>query len=161
MENEKADVVIGSKRHPKSIVNYPNNRRFLSGAYQGFVKSMFGLSITDSQAGLKLFKREVLDDVFPRVLVKKYAFDIELLVNAYNCNYKIIEAPVEMDFISAVGRSDVNLKAVGRMFVDTCAIFYRLNILRSYDNGHKDIVDKDLVIKESKDELPYEKEVTS
>ena len=136
MENENADVVIGSKRHPQSNVNYPMKRRLLSGAYQGFIRTMFGLSIMDSQVGLKLFKREVLRDVFPQILVKEYAFDVELLVNAHNCGYKIVEAPIEMDFINSVG-SDVDIRAVARMFVDSCAIFYRTNILHYYDNGHK------------------------
>ena len=111
----------------------------LSVAYQWFVKTMFDMSITDSQVGLKVFKREVLDEVFPKVLVKKYAFDIELLVNAHHCGYKIIEAPIEMDFLNAVG-SYVDIRAVARMFLDTCAIFYRLNILHYYDNGHSKAV---------------------
>jgi glycosyltransferase involved in cell wall biosynthesis len=135
MKMENADIVIGSKRHPRSNVNYPASRKMLSVAYQWVVKRMFDLSITDSQVGLKLFRREVLDEIFPKVLVKKYAFDIELLVNAHHCGYKIIEAPIEMDFLNAVG-SDVDIRAVSRMFLDTCAIFYRLNVLHYYDNGN-------------------------
>jgi glycosyltransferase involved in cell wall biosynthesis len=133
MKMEDADIVIGSKRHPDSVVYCPKGRRMLSTAYQFFVKSIFDMSITDSQAGIKLFKREVLEEIFPKVLVKKYAFDIELLVNAHHCGYKIIEAPIEMD-IKKIG-SDVDMRAVARMFLDTCAIFYRLNILHYYDNG--------------------------
>lgn len=135
MEKENADVVIGSKRHPSSAVSYPMKRKILSGAYQGFIRTMFGMTIKDSQVGIKLFKREVLEDVFPRVIVKKYAFDIELLVNAYHCDYRIVEAPVEMDFMNTIG-SDVDMKAIARMFLDTCGIFYRLNILNYYDNNH-------------------------
>lgn len=133
MDKEDADVVIGSKRHPLSVVNYPSNRKIASVIYQGFVKSIFNLSIRDSQVGLKLFKRQVLDDVFHRVVVKKYAFDIELLVNAHHCGYKIIEAPIKMDFLNLVD-SEVDLRAILRMFLDTCAIYYRLNITHYYDD---------------------------
>lgn len=135
MEQENADVVIGSKRHPLSAVNYPTNRKIASMLYQGFIKTIFGLSIKDSQVGLKLYKREVLDKIFHRVVVKKYAFDIELLVNAHHSGYKIVEAPIKMDFMSVIG-SKVNPTAIIKMFIDTCAIFYRLYIVKYYDNDN-------------------------
>ena len=136
MDKENADVVIGSKRHPLSNISYPLHRRILSFGYQSFIKMLFQLSLMDSQVGLKLFKKEVLEKVLPQILVKDYAFDIELLVNAHHCGYKIIEAPIEMDFMNTVG-SDVNLHAISKMFVDTCAIYYRLNILHYYDDNGK------------------------
>jgi len=136
MRDENADVVIGSKRHPGSVVNYPVKRKIFSYFYQRFVKLLFGLSIKDSQVGLKIFKKEVLDDVFHRVLVKRFAFDIELLINAHIQGYNIVEAPVEMDFMTIVG-SDVNLIAVAGMLRDTCAIFYRLHFLHYYDDANE------------------------
>ena len=84
-------------------------------------------------------KREVLERILNRLLVKKYAFDIEFLVNAHHQGYKIVEAPIEMDFINTVG-SSVDFKAILLMFRDTCAVFYRLNILHYYDKAS----DKDL-----------------
>jgi glycosyltransferase involved in cell wall biosynthesis len=144
MKQENADVVIGSKRHPSSNVDCPKHRRLLSYGYQSFVKLLFNLSVNDTQVGLKLFKREVLDDVFPHILVKKFAFDIELLVNASRNGYKIIEAPIEMEFITAGAGSNVDPEAYTRMFVDTCAIFYRKNILRYYDS---DVREQDWTIK--------------
>lgn len=139
MAEKNADVVIGSKRHPLSKVIYPIHRKILSFGYQSFIKILFRLSIMDSQVGIKLFKRKVLDEVFPRILVKDYAFDIELLVNAHRNGYKIVEAPIEMDFQTAGITSEVSPFAYISMFIDTCAIFYRTNILRYYDNGFKDI----------------------
>jgi len=128
----KADVIIGSKRHPGSKINYPSGRRALSALYHGFVSAIFDLDVTDSQVGLKLFKREVLESVLPRLLVKRYAFDLELLINISAQGYTIVEAPIEMDFITTVG-SDVDLYAVGRMLLDTCAVFYRKNVLHYYN----------------------------
>jgi len=54
------------------------------------------------------------------VLVKKYAFDIEILANAYRLGYKIRDAPIEinMNFDSHVIK-----KAIWTMFWDTCAYF--------------------------------------
>jgi glycosyltransferase involved in cell wall biosynthesis len=130
MEKEKADVVVGSKRHPESKVNYPLKRRILSDVYFLIVKVLFNLNVRDTQVGLKLFKREVLRDVMPRILVKRYAFDVEVLANAVRKGYKIVEAPVELNFGFS---SNVNWKEIWKMFVDTLAIAYRMHIRRYYD----------------------------
>jgi len=152
MNKENADVVIGSKRHPSSKVNYPFHRKILSLGYQSFIKILFNLSIKDSQVGIKIYKKEVLDKIFPRILVKDYAFDIELLINAHRNGYKIVEAPIDMDFQSAGVGSDVSPEAYFRMFIDTCAIFYRTNLLHYYDRQHieKEINYPTLIEKENK-----------
>ncbi|RKZ28298.1 glycosyltransferase family 2 protein [bacterium] len=129
MKKTGADIVIGSKRHPESMVNYPFKRVILSMGYQFLNKLLFNLNLTDTQAGLKLFRREVLEEILPKVLVKKYAFDLELLVNANHRNYRIVEAPIKIDFNL---NSHVGLKNILNIFVDTCAIFYRLKILKYY-----------------------------
>ena len=97
METQKVDIVIGSKRHPESIVNYPLKRRILSKCYNLLIRGLFQCNITDTQPGLKLFKRKVLTDEFPRVLVKRYAFDLELLLNALRDGYTIAEVPIELN----------------------------------------------------------------
>jgi len=130
MEREKADVVVCSKRHPESKVNYPLNRRILSDAYFFMVKILFNLNVKDTQVGLKLFKRKVLRDVMPRILVKRYAFDVEVLANAVRRGYKIVEAPVELDFKHG---SNINWREIWRMLVDTLAVAYRMHIRRYYD----------------------------
>jgi len=130
MKKTNADIVIGSKRHPDSRVIYPSQRRFLSKGYQMFTSFFLKLPVSDTQVGMKLLKREVLDRIFPKILVKKWAFDVELLVNAIHHGYKVVEAPVDLNF-QRFG-SAVNLKTIPNMFIDTCAIFYRLRILRYY-----------------------------
>lgn len=133
-----ADIIIASKRHPVSIVRYPWYRRIISLVYQITVRILFGLRIRDSQVGLKLFKRKVLEDIMPRLLVKKFAFDIEMLAVAYWIGYKrIFESPVELDF---TGPSRIKIsnfiRIVLRTLWDTLAVFYRLTILRYYDSSH-------------------------
>ena len=133
MDAEKADAVIGSKRHPASVVNYPLKRRLYSAIYYGLIKLLFGLPVKDTQTGLKVFRRQVLDRVFPRVLVKRFAFDIELLANAHHLGYKIVDAPVTLQFQrGAFGR--IKLRDVRMIITDTLAIFYRMFIIRYYDS---------------------------
>lgn len=131
MEAFDADFVIGSKRHPASKVNYPFLRRVYSKCYQLLVRILFGLNVTDTQTGLKFLKRSVAMDVVPRVLVKQYAFDLEMLVVAWQLGYRrIFEAPVEMEFNT--NGSGINFRAIRNMFRDTFAIFYRARIKHYY-----------------------------
>lgn len=135
-----ADVVIGSKRHPDSKVQYPIYRRILSWGYQRFIHILFGINVSDSQVGMKLFRRKLLEDVLPRLLVKQFAFDIEILAVANHLGYsKIYEAPIDLNFADVTSTITVQkiMRTVFNMMQDTLAVFYRLRILRYYDNANK------------------------
>lgn len=131
MRLDNADVVIGSKMHPNSVVIYPWHRRIISLVYYALVKILFGLPCRDTQTGLKLFKTEVLRKVFPRLLVKKFAFDIELLANAHSLGYKITDAPIAYRPRNRFGW--ITPKAIITTLGDTLTVFFRLRILKYYD----------------------------
>ncbi|MFA5866574.1 MAG: glycosyltransferase [Actinomycetota bacterium] len=134
MDIYASDIVIGSKRHPQSNVHYPLFRRMQSVAYQMLITMLFQINVKDTQAGLKLFRRDVLLKVLPRVLVKAYAFDLEILVVAHRLGYKkVLEAPIE---IKQQFSTTTNLRAAWRVLLDTAAIFYRSRILKYYDRDH-------------------------
>lgn len=134
MDIYQADVVIGSKRHPQSKVHYPLFRRFQSWVYQMLVAILFQINVRDTQTGLKLFKRDVLRQVLPRVVVKAYAFDLELLVVAHKLGYqKVVEAPIE---IRQQFTTTTDVRAAWKVLWDTAAVFYRLRILKYYDQPH-------------------------
>jgi len=133
MKEKDADVVIGSKLHPKSVTNYPTQRKIISLGYYIFLKIFFRLPIKDTQTGIKLFKYNALKNIFPRILVKKFAFDIELLANIHHKGFKIVEAPIQLDYTRPNLWGRIKIKDVINIFVDTLAIFYRLYILRYYD----------------------------
>lgn len=131
LERGGHDIVVGSKRHRESRVQYPLFRRLQSMTYQVLVRALFSLRVRDTQTGLKLFRREVLAEAVPRLAVKRFAFDLELLVVAHHLGYRrIVEAPIELDFQF---ESSVRLRSAFQVLWDTAAIFYRLNILRHYD----------------------------
>lgn len=125
-----AGLVVGSKRHPQSKVSYPFKRRVVSLLAQALVRILFGLNVTDTQVGLKVFKRDVLERIMPLVLVKRYAFDIELLALSCHYGYKIVEAPVSLNLKFSTAAS---LGSIWQCFVDTLAIFYRLRVIKFYD----------------------------
>lgn len=131
MKDTGADIVIGSKRHPDSKVqNYPMKRRFLSWGYNVMCRGLFQIPLTDTQPGFKLFRKEVLDRELPKVMVKKWAFDIEILVNANSDGYKIVEAPIELRFSRQDG-GRIGFKTTSGMFQDTLGVFYRIKMKRT------------------------------
>ena len=130
MESRKADIVIGSKRHPRSRVRYPWHRRLASAVYFGLVRIFIGLPITDTQTGMKLFRRTVLGEALDRMLVKTYAFDLELLAIAYGRGATIVEAPVAIKFGNKFGC--LRPSTVRQMSLDSLAVFYRLRLLNYY-----------------------------
>lgn len=136
MRQSQADVVIGSKQHPLSEVDYPWHRRLISRVFFLLVRILFGLHIHDTQTGIKLFKYRVLRDVFRRLQVRRYAFDLELLVAASRFDYQIAEAPVAISFRRGKwGR--IGLKAIAATWLDTVRIFYRASFWKWLKPGLK------------------------
>ncbi|MEK7550225.1 MAG: glycosyltransferase [Patescibacteria group bacterium] len=135
-----ADIIIGSKRHPASKVVYPWQRKILSFGYQIMVKVLFGLNVRDTQVGMKFFRREVVEKILPRLLVKEFAFDIEMLSVARSLGFgRIFEAPIElkMDFGTSTIINKGFVRTIWFTFIDTLAVFYRLKILRFYSYSNK------------------------
>jgi len=128
---EDLDFVIGSKRHPDSLVHYPRSRRIASWWYQQLNRLLFRLDVRDTQVGLKVFHKRVVDEVVPLLLVKQFAFDIELLAVATALGFgRVKELPVRLEYRftgSALGSI-----TVFRALWDTAAVFYRLRVLRTY-----------------------------
>jgi dolichol-phosphate mannosyltransferase len=122
MDETRADVVIGSKLHPQSRVDYPLRRRVLSLGYSYLVRSMFGLPVLDTQTGVKLFRRQVLESILPKVTVDGFAFDLQLLSLAHRHGYQIVAAPVVLTFQrQRLGR--IGLGVVWQIWRDTWSVF--------------------------------------
>ncbi len=149
-----ADIVVGSKRHPDSKVKYYSTMRILySLGYQILVRILFRLKVHDTQTGLKVYRRKVLEKVLPRLIINGFAFDIELLAVAHHLGFiKIMEAPVDIALKFSTDSKfkksrplffDYNIR---KMLIDTFEVFYRINILKFYDDGNKRkwVDDKDL-----------------
>ncbi len=135
-EAEQLDFVIGSKRHPDSTVYYPRSRVVASWLFQQLVRVLFRLKVRDTQVGLKVIRREVVDEVFPFLLIKRFAFDIELLAVARAFGYRRLrEMPVRLDY--RFTGSGVRSTAVAFALLDTFAIFYRLRLRHYYQRQRR------------------------
>ena len=133
MEWYNADIIVGSKRHLASQVKYALSRQILSNGYYVLVRLLFGIKVHDTQAGIKIFKKNVLEKVLPRLVEKKFAGDLEILVVADTLGFKrIYEAPIKLDYTLGGLTSAATVKAIINILIDTLAIWYRKNILRYY-----------------------------
>lgn len=156
-----ADIIVGSKRHSASKVSYPFIRKIYSFIYQMLVRVLFGLRVKDTQVGLKIFKREVLQKVLPRLIVKRFAFDIEILaVSRYLGFTKIYDGPVEitLDFRNNSSFDPAKLifnTNIWKMIIDTIAVFYRIRFLKFYDDNSKRLwkYDKELEMRVNTGEI--------
>lgn len=141
----KADIIIGSKRHKASRVSYPFKRKVLSIIVQKITKLFFNINVTDTQTGLKVFRRQVLEKVLPRLAVKRWAFDLEVLVVAHRLGFnKIYESPIELKYNFA---SNIRPSSIFNFALDFFAIIYRSYILRYYNDSNQDIWEHDPKLK--------------
>jgi Glycosyltransferases, probably involved in cell wall biogenesis len=131
MQENRADAVIGSKMHKGSIINYPILRKILSSLYYLIIKVLFRLKVKDTQTGIKLFKQDVLKNCISQVLVKRYAFDLELLVIINRKGYKIFEAPVHVKENREFRR--IGIKDAFKVFFDTLGVFGRYYFKKQYN----------------------------
>lgn len=124
------DIILGSKRHPMSEVHYPLARRLYSWGFQQLIRVLFRLRVRDTQTGIKLVRREVLAEVLPLMLERRFAFDLELFVVARHLGHeRFFEAPVR---IAQRFTSTISLRAVWMTLLDTLAIAWRLRVSGAY-----------------------------
>ena len=124
------DIALASKWHPDSRVSAPIMRKILSHGFHSLVVLLTGVRVSDTQSGFKAFTREALDRIMRLVSVKRYAFDVELLVAAKLLKLRIVELPVNIRLASLF-----SMRQVLRMLVDLLGIVYRLRVIHWYQKN--------------------------
>jgi len=124
---QHGDIVIATKWHPDSVVTMPLARKILSHGFRVLVRILTGAKLKDTQVGLKVMKKSAFLNIFPRLAVKRYAFDVELLAVANLYGLKIVEMPTHLRM-----NGSIPLKEILRMFVDLLGIAYRLRVIHWY-----------------------------
>ncbi len=120
---EGNDIVIGSKMHPDSQVEYPFLRKVMSTGYYWFLKIVFGLKLKDTQTGIKLFKTEKIKPVLKVMRTSRFSFDIEMLAIADKKGLSIKEMPVVVNFSrNKTDKSKISLASIYEMVRDTMRI---------------------------------------
>jgi glycosyltransferase involved in cell wall biosynthesis len=108
----QADGAIATRRHPASVLPARRTlaRRLTSAGFALAVRRLLGLRYRDTQCGAKVLRREVVDDILPRLRARDLLFDVDLLATAAEAGHRIVEVPTiwidqEGSRVSAVGDS--------------------------------------------------------
>lgn len=94
--NKGADLSIGSRYiSGVNVVNWPIGRVLMSYYASSYVRFITGMSIRDTTAGFKCYKRKVLETIkLDKIKLKGYAFQIEMKFTTWKYGFKIIEVPI-------------------------------------------------------------------
>ncbi|MDD4280057.1 MAG: glycosyltransferase family 2 protein [Candidatus Sumerlaeales bacterium] len=100
IQNQNADVVIASKRHPKSIDKRPLKRRILTRAFNMILSIATGYPGTDTH-GLKAFKTSVAKELCAKAITTDEVLQTEIVIIAWKLGYKIVEVPITIQELRA------------------------------------------------------------
>jgi dolichol-phosphate mannosyltransferase len=92
----KGDVSVGSRYCTGGKVkNWPLNRILISYFASIYVRLILFISVKDTTAGFKCYKREVLEKInFTQINFKGYAFQICMKYAAIRNGFKVVEVPI-------------------------------------------------------------------
>lgn len=106
-----ADVVMGSRWLADNAEANRRGalRRVMGESFNFMARMMCGLSYPDTQAGLKGFRRQAADDIFKRLTIFRYAFDVEVLYLAKRLGYCIEQVAARVSPQHAVQPTSIHL----------------------------------------------------
>jgi dolichyl-phosphate beta-glucosyltransferase len=120
-----APVAVGSRAVDHSTVKLrqPLYRVAVGRLFNVLVRLLVVPGIADTQCGFKLFSRSAAEEVFPRLAVDRFAWDVEALGIARKLGYRVAEIPV-LWFNSADSR--VTLAGGAQAYFDLLRIAVRV-----------------------------------
>ena len=99
LDFKEFDVCIGNRRsiHSKYFTKISFSRKISSMIFTGFVSRFVVTGINDTQCGLKGFRSHVADNLFTKLAIDGFGFDIEVLYLSYKNEYDIKRIPVSFE----------------------------------------------------------------
>jgi dolichyl-phosphate beta-glucosyltransferase len=93
---EGYDAVIGSRGLKESVITeqQPWYRKMAGEAGNLIIRSFAVPGILDTQAGFKMLTDECTEDVFQRLTIDRWGFDVELLAVARHRKHRVKEVPI-------------------------------------------------------------------
>ncbi|MEO5820290.1 MAG: glycosyltransferase [Vicinamibacteraceae bacterium] len=128
---DDADMAVGNRRHADSTYTVPvrlfgflYRRHGLGWLFNRLVRLTLGLTVQDTQCGLKAFRADAFRRLMPHVRTFRFAFDLEVWLLAGAFDLRVLEIPVAVRYES--GRTSVRLLRDGsRMVADVLALVGR------------------------------------
>ena len=125
LDFKEFDIVVGDRTLKGSVykTEISGIRKFGSNIFTFIAGRFVAGGVFDTQCGIKGFRRTVVQDLFPLIKTKGFAFDVETLYIALKRNYDIKRIPV---VLTGQEGSSVNvLKHGPGMTLDLFKIVYR------------------------------------
>ncbi|RMF96757.1 MAG: glycosyltransferase family 2 protein [Candidatus Schekmanbacteria bacterium] len=95
-KDSQRQIIIGNRNMKESrIINPPPLLRRISGKiYSLLVQTLVLPGISDSQCGFKAFRKDCAKEIFKRLTIFRFGFDVEILYIAMKLGYNIKKMPV-------------------------------------------------------------------
>ncbi|MFH1999060.1 MAG: dolichyl-phosphate beta-glucosyltransferase [Planctomycetota bacterium] len=94
--DQGADMVIGTRKSSDADIKkfQPLHRVIMGMGYTYLVNLIMGLKISDFTCGFKAFTRKATDEIFPRLRIDGWSYDVEILYLARHLGFEVVEVPV-------------------------------------------------------------------
>lgn len=108
---ESFDIAIASREAPGAIrYNEPVYRHLVGRIFNTLIRVLAIPELNDTQCGFKCFRAAIAEELFQRMTITGWSFDVEILYLARKCGYQIVEIPIPWYYnphsqISVVGDS--------------------------------------------------------
>jgi dolichyl-phosphate beta-glucosyltransferase len=89
-----AGVAVASRLPRTKEVRRTAHRRLMAAAFRWCVKLLVLRGFHDTQCGFKMFRREAVQQIFPRQRISRWGFDVEVLFLARRLGISVFEVPV-------------------------------------------------------------------
>ncbi|CAI9086692.1 glycosyltransferase family 2 protein [Candidatus Methylacidiphilum fumarolicum] len=108
---QSCDIAIGSRISEKKgfCLERSLRRKFLGYCFNKLVGFILDLPYSDTQAGLKAFRRTVAEKLFKLQRIEGFSFDVELIFLARKLGYKVEEIPVKVSATHSYKHSKIKL----------------------------------------------------
>ena len=111
-----APFVVATRDPSNHDLKVSSLRKYLGLSYNFLFNLLFNLNLPDTQAGFKLIDKEIFEES-NNITMRKFSYDVELILLAINKNIKIEFIPVEVQ--NNFGSTSVNyITTPLRMFLE-------------------------------------------
>lgn len=109
---DQADLIAGYRAPRRD----PFLRVFYGKGWSMLCTLLFGYTVRDVDCGFKLFRREIIRELAPRIASRGATFSIEWLVRAKRSGYRFVELPVTHRPRVAGSQTGANINVIVRAF---------------------------------------------
>ncbi len=122
------DLAVGSRMLPESKVRGVPKLRYIAGqVFSWLERSVLSTKVADTQCGFKAFTSSAAKEIFRRLTINGFGFDVELFFVARKLKYHIQPVAVQM-----IDRHKNRASRV-RLFSDSLEMFFNLFMVRWQD----------------------------